>query len=99
MVTETTAAAGMTRTLTRAQADALASAQQHGSCPTFPLARLCLRYIVLQGAFWYRIAYRLLDQTGAPGGSIYNGTFRDDPGALMLKHTHKVPAGGTANWL
>ncbi|GIL61498.1 hypothetical protein Vafri_15930 [Volvox africanus] len=43
----------------------------------------------LKGSYFYRIIDRFIDQTGAEADGIFGGEFHDDPGGLMLKHTHK----------
>ncbi|GLI63752.1 hypothetical protein VaNZ11_006825 [Volvox africanus] len=43
----------------------------------------------LKGSYFYRIIDRFIDQTGAAADGIFGGEFHDDPGGLMLKHTHK----------
>jgi hypothetical protein len=44
----------------------------------------------LQGATFYRIIDRFIDQGGTNTDSIYGGPFKDDPGGLLLKHNRKV---------
>lgn len=40
----------------------------------------------MQGASFYRIIDKFIDQTGTGTDSIYGGTFKDDVGGLALKH-------------
>ena len=40
----------------------------------------------VQGAYFYRIIDRFIDQTGAGTDSVYGGFFKDDAGGLALKH-------------
>lgn len=47
-----------------------------------------------QGANFYRIIDRFIDQTGANTESIYGGAFKDDAGGLALKHDRKARTKG-----
>jgi peptidyl-prolyl isomerase D len=42
-----------------------------------------------KGASFYRIIHEFIDQSGVNVESVYGGQFKDDPGGLKLKHTHK----------
>jgi peptidyl-prolyl isomerase D len=44
----------------------------------------------MQGANFYRIIHSFIDQAGVYVESVFGGTFNDDPGGLLLKHTKKV---------
>mmetsp|Transcript_23324 Transcript_23324/g.59675 ORF Transcript_23324/g.59675 Transcript_23324/m.59675 type:complete len:383 (-) Transcript_23324:379-1527(-) len=43
----------------------------------------------LEGATFYRIIDKFINQAGINTDSVYGGTFKDDPGGLALKHDRK----------